>query len=91
MNRLEITVEEISSQEREIYRTLRTNIEFTGIENRVIAVTSCAPNDGKSTVSYELASAFAENGKKTLLIDADLRKSILLNRLGIQPCAVRPV
>lgn len=84
MNRLEITVEEISSQEREIYRTLRTNIEFTGIENRVIAVTSCAPNDGKSTVAYELASAFAENGKKTLLIDADLRKSALLNRLGIQ-------
>ena len=83
MNRLEITVEEISSQEREIYRTLRTNIEFTGIENRVIAVTSCAPNDGKSTVAYELASAFAENGKKTLLIDADLRKSILLNRLGL--------
>ena len=70
--------------EREIYRTLRTNIEFTGIENRVIAVTSCAPNDGKSTVSYELASAFAENGKKTLLIDADLRRSVLLNRLGIQ-------
>ena len=77
MNKLEITVDEISSREREIYRTLRTNIEFTGIENRVIAVTSCAPNDGKSTVSYELAGAFAENGKKTLLIDADLRKSVL--------------
>ena len=84
MNKLEITVDEISSREREIYRTLRTNIEFTGIENRVIAVTSCVPNDGKSTVSYELAGAFAENGKKTLLIDADLRKSVLLNRLGIQ-------
>lgn len=77
-------MDEISSREREIYRTLRTNIEFTGIENRVIAVTSCAPNDGKSTVSYELAGAFAENGKKTLLIDADLRKSVLLNHLGIQ-------
>lgn len=84
MNKLEITVEEISNQEREIYRTLRTNIEFTGIENRVIAVTSCTPNDGKSTVAYELANAFAETGKKALLIDADLRKSILLNRLGIQ-------
>ncbi len=77
-------MDEISSREREIYRTLRTNIEFTGIENRVIAVTSCAPNDGKSTVSYELAGAFAKNGKKTLLIDADLRKSVLLNHLGIQ-------
>lgn len=84
MNKLEITVGETSNREREVYRTLRTNIEFTGVENRVIAVTSCAPNDGKSTVSYQLANAFAETGKKTLLIDADLRKSVLLNRLDIQ-------
>ena len=74
----------ISNREREVYRTLRTNIEFTGVENRCIAVTSCYPNDGKSTISIELALAFANNGRKTLLIDADLRKSVLLNRLGIQ-------
>ena len=50
-----------STQEREVYRTLRTNIEFTGVENRVITVTSISPGDGKSTVSYYLARAFAEN------------------------------
>lgn len=73
----------LTNQEREAYRTLRTNIEFTGIENRVIAVTSCTPNDGKTTVSYQLASAFAEDGKRTLYIDADLRKSVFAQRFGV--------
>ncbi|MGI6006244.1 MAG: CpsD/CapB family tyrosine-protein kinase [Ruminococcus sp.] len=74
---------QLSSQEKEVYRTLRTNIEFTGVENRVIAITSVAPGDGKTTVSYHLALAFAESGKRTLLIDGDLRKSVLLHRLQI--------
>lgn len=74
---------QLSRQEKEVYRTLRTNIEFTGVENRVIAITSVSPNDGKSTVAWNLAFAFAEAGKKTLLIDADLRKSVLLRRLQI--------
>ncbi len=72
-----------SLRQREIYRTLRTNIEFTGVENRVIAVTSCMPNDGKSTVAYQLACAFAESDKKVLLIDADLRKSVMVSRLKL--------
>ena len=65
MNR--ITIGEESSRtnrEKEVYRTLRTNIEFTGVENRAIAITSCTPNDGKTTVSYNLACAFADGGKK---------------------------
>ena len=67
MDKLEL-VERVplTNQEKEVYRTLRTNIEFTGVENRVIAVTSCMPDDGKTTVSFQLACAFAENGKKTL-------------------------
>lgn len=74
----------LTYQEKESFRTLRTNIEFTGVENRVIAVTSVAPGDGKTTVAYHLASAFAESGHRTLLIDADLRKSVLIHRLGIR-------
>ncbi|MDD3279094.1 MAG: CpsD/CapB family tyrosine-protein kinase [Lachnospiraceae bacterium] len=73
-----------SNQQKEVYRTLRTNIEFSGVENRVIVVTSCAPNDGKSTVACNLAASFASNGKKTLLVDADLRKSVLQVRLDLQ-------
>ena len=84
MNVLEIIEKEpLSNREKEVYRTLRTNIEFTGVENRVLAITSCMPNDGKSTVSFQLAAAFAENGKKTLLIDADLRKSVFNKRYNI--------
>ncbi len=82
-----ITIEEeirIPRQEKEVYRTLRTNLEFTGLENRVIAMTSVSPGDGKTTVSYHLALAFAESGRRTLLVDADLRKSVLLRRLSIR-------
>lgn len=72
-----------SNQTKEVYRMLRTNIEFTGVENKAIAITSCTPDDGKSTVVYNLARAFAENGKKTLIVDADLRKSVMLKRLHV--------
>lgn len=74
----------LTNREKEVYRTLRTNIEFTGIENKVICVTSCIPDDGKTTVSYQLAVTFAENGKKVLYIDADLRKSVFTQRYQIQ-------
>lgn len=84
MEKVTINAEvDMSRQEREIFRTLRTNIEFTGVENRIIAVTSCMPNDGKSTVAFNMACIFAESGKKTLLMDADLRKSALLKRLRV--------
>lgn len=68
----------------ESFKTLRTNIEFSGIENKVIAITSCTPSEGKSTVSLELARSLAANGKKVLFIDADLRKSVLVGRYRIQ-------
>ena len=65
---------------KEAFKTLRTNIEFSGADLKVIAVTSCTPNEGKSSVAMELAKAFAEAGKRTLLIDADMRKSVLVGR-----------
>ncbi len=73
----------LTNREKELYRTLRTNIEFTGVENKVIAITSCSPNDGKSTISYNLAAAFAESGKHTLFIDADMRRSVFAQRYNI--------
>ena len=65
---------------REAYRVLRTNIEFSGNDNKVILITSSTPSEGNSTVSFELAMSFAQNGRKTLLIDADTRKSVMRNR-----------
>ena len=68
----------------EAYKTLRTNIEFSGADKKVIMFTSCTPNEGKSTVSLSLALSFAEGGKKVLFIDADLRKSVLVGRHNIR-------
>jgi len=58
------------------YRMLRTNIEFSSIDNplQVIMITSSNPREGKSTTCANLAVAFAQANKRVLLIDADLRK-----------------
>jgi protein-tyrosine kinase len=60
----------------EAYRTLRTNIQFAGVEReiRVMLVTSTGPSEGKSTTSANLAIVMAQSGKKVLLVDADMRK-----------------
>lgn len=80
MQQIELKNEELDYKSKEAYKTLRTNVEFSGDNIKVVAVTSCTPNEGKSSVSFELACSFAQNGKKVLLIDADLRKSVLIRR-----------
>lgn len=62
----------------EIYRQLRTNIEFSSIENniQVINITSTTPGEGKSSVASNLAIICADKYDKVLLIDCDLRKSV---------------
>lgn len=60
----------------EAIRTLRTNLQFTFVDNdvRVLLVTSSIPGEGKSFISANLSSAFALSNMKVLLIDCDLRK-----------------
>ena len=67
--------EELGFRSREAFKTLRSNVELSGDDVQVICVTSIADNDGRTVCSYELANAFAESGRKTLLVDADLRGS----------------
>lgn len=65
---------------QEAYKTLRTNIQFCGKDIKVIGLTSYGENEGKSTVCLSIGKAFAELGKKVLVIDADMRKSVMAGR-----------
>ncbi|MCM1282938.1 MAG: CpsD/CapB family tyrosine-protein kinase [Roseburia sp.] len=66
---------------KESLRALKTNIQFCGDDIRTIAVTSALPNEGKSTVSLDLARSLSESGKRILIIDTDMRKSVFVGRL----------
>ena len=76
MGREIIVAENPKSPEAEMFRNLRTNIQFMNVssEKKVMIVTSTVPGEGKSYVSANLAAAFAQLDKKVLLIDTDMRK-----------------
>ncbi len=63
----------------EAYRSLRTNLLFTSPDRplQVLGLTSAGPSEGKSLTASNLALAFAQLGKKTLLVDSDLRRPVL--------------
>jgi capsular exopolysaccharide synthesis family protein len=71
-----ITKNDPKSPISEQYRTIRTNIQFSSIDQEVstLMVTSSGPGEGKSTTVANLAVVFAQQGKSVLLVDADLRK-----------------
>ena len=69
----------------EVYRLLRTNLEYSPIDKSLksIVVTSTEPGEGKSTVAGNLAIILGESGKKVILIDADLRKPSATMKSGM--------
>ena len=67
-------------------KTLRTNIDFSSIDKKVkkILITSSIPGEGKSFISSNIAISFAQNNKKVLLIDCDLRKGVVHKKFNIK-------
>ena len=68
----------------EAIKTLRTNLQFSGKSNKVVLLTSVHSNEGKSDISFNLAVELGKAGKKVLLIDADIRKSVYKSRYSIK-------
>jgi len=80
-----ITLTSPRSPAAEAYRTLRTNLTFTALDKPIetLVVTSAAPNEGKSTVLANLAITMAQGERRTILVDADLRRPGLHEIFGI--------
>ena len=79
-----ITLTDPRSRAAEAYRTLRTNLTFTALDAPIetLIVTSAAPGEGKSTVVANLAIAMAQGERRTVLVDADLRRPALHELFG---------
>ena len=70
----------------EAYRALRTNLEFSmnGEGAKTVLITSSHVSEGKSSIAANLAAVFAMQNKKTVLIDADMRRGIQYKRFEVQ-------
>ena len=82
-----IAAREPKSPISELFRTLRTNIQFMNTKGdlKSLLITSTSPSEGKSWVSSNLATTFAQAGKKVILVDCDMRKGRLFSIFGISP------
>jgi non-specific protein-tyrosine kinase len=79
-----ITLSDPRSPVSEAYRTLRTNLSFSSLDEpiRSLVVTSPAPDEGKSTTVANLAVTMAQGGRSTILVDCDLRRPALHTLFG---------
>ncbi|MGB3713903.1 MAG: CpsD/CapB family tyrosine-protein kinase [Candidatus Promineifilaceae bacterium] len=81
-----ITITDPRSPVSEAYRTLRTNLQFSSLDDpiRTMVVTSPAPDEGKSTTVANLAVTLAQAGRRTVLVDCDLRRPALHTLFDLQ-------
>jgi non-specific protein-tyrosine kinase len=81
-----ITLTDPRSPVSEAYRTLRTNLSFYSLDNpiRSLVVTSPASGEGKSLTAANLAVTMAQSGRRTILVDCDLRRPTLHSLFELQ-------
>ena len=84
MQTIYINQSNMSYDRTEQINTLRSNIQFAGNDKKVLLVTSCIQGEGKSSISLDLATSLAALGKNVLLIDADLRASVMVGKINGQ-------
>ena len=87
MKRELIAHEDPKSHVSELFRTLRTNVQFMNSNKKLktLLVTSTMPGEGKTWIASNLAIAFAQTGKRVILIDADMRKCNLHSIFKVEP------
>ena len=80
-----VSLKNPKSRSAEAFRTLRTNIQFSSLDNDIITivVTSSGSGEGKSTVMSNLAITMAESGKRVIIVDCDLRKPSIHKKMGV--------
>ena len=80
-----ITITDPRSATAEAYRRLRTNLEFTSLDQplRTLLVTSAGPDAGKSTMLANLAVSMAQSGRRVILVDSDLHQPRLHEIFGL--------
>ena len=80
-----VTIAQPRAPVSEAYRALRTNIQFASVDKPIqsLLITSIAPSEGKTTVAANLSTTLAQGGRNVILIDADLRKPKLHQRLNL--------
>lgn len=84
MKQITMNIRELPYAVEEAMNRLRINIKFCGKNTKKILIISSVPNEGKSTVSVHLWKMLAEAGFPSVLVDLDLRKSVLKERLEFQ-------
>ena len=80
MKKLNVEFQELPYAVEEAMNRLRINIKFCGKNTKKILITSSMPNEGKSSIAINLWKMLAEAGFPTVLVDVDLRKSVIKER-----------
>lgn len=83
MEKIELKLDNLDTYfVNESFKTLSTNLQFCGSAYKVINITSCDANEGKTSVALMMSKTFSDIQKKVIYVDCDLRKSVVASRFS---------